>query len=260
MLLWLSGGRVYSPEKRFLKWKRWWQVSSQPLPVLLPLPGPQASRTPQFTPPSQKRFCRHHERSDRGSKRSRPSQDAKCIMNRSFMPLNHTGPLLGSRVFPHSISFAASFLFSSLDVLIHSIWMAKFEQTSNGPGKGAEQLEFSVPETGVQNGPAFLENGSATLRVWLKRNDNMFLWTSAHEYREWIYSYSPVLKTTQRSFTYWMVKQAVVTTYKWNRTNDCCIPWCGWDTVQHSKWWLCDCKHFLRFIELDTKKGKFCSL
>ena len=150
MLLWLSGGRVYSPEKRFLKWKRWWQVSSQPLPGLLPLPGPQARRTPQFTPPSQKRFCRHHERSDRGSKRSRPSQDAKCIMNRSFMPLKHTGPLLGSRVFPHSISFAASFLFSSLDVLIHSIWMAKFEQTSNGPGKGAEQLEFSVPATGAE--------------------------------------------------------------------------------------------------------------
>ena len=178
-----------------------------------------------------------------GIKGVSPASMRNASRTPSFMPLKHTGPLLGSRVFPHSISFAASFLFSSLDVLIHSIWMAKFEQTSNGPGKGAEQLEFSVPATGVQNGSAFLENGRATLRVWLRRNDNMFLWTSAREYREWIYSYSPVLKTTQRSFSYWMVKQAVVTPYKRNKTNDCCIPRCGCDTVPPSKWWPCDCKH-----------------
>ena len=53
--------------------------------------------------------------------------------------------------------------------------MAKFKQASSSPGKDAEQLEFSVPATGVQNGSATLENGSATLRGWLKRNEDLFL-------------------------------------------------------------------------------------
>lgn len=161
-------------EKILLKWKHCWHFPSSPSQCFFHSQEhrPGLPSLPSLLRKDSVFIMRDLTEGVRGVS---PARTWNASWTPSSMPLRRTGPLLGSPLFPHSISFAASFLFPSLDVLIHSIWTAKSEQTSHSPGEGAEQVEFLVPATGVQNGPAILENGSASLRVWLKRNENMFL-------------------------------------------------------------------------------------